>query len=54
MPGRSGIVTAGVVSHEPYRTAWANAATARSGVRKDGTDPRAAPPFSGRDDRLLH
>src|SRR5664279_2253691 len=44
MPGRSGTVPAGRVSHEPYRTAWASAATARSGVRKDGTDPRAALP----------
>src|SRR5664279_6302732 len=44
MPGRSGTVPAGRVSHEPYRTAWASAATARSGVRKDGTEPRAALP----------
>ena len=44
MPGRSGIVPAGRASQEPYRTAWASAATARSGVRKDGTDPRAALP----------
>src|SRR5664279_5116959 len=44
MPRRSGTVPAGLVSHEPYRTAWANAATARSGVPKDGTDPRPAPP----------
>src|SRR5664279_5678524 len=44
MPGRSTIVPAGLVSHEPYCTACASAATARSGVRKDSTDPRAALP----------
>ena len=33
-----------VVAHEPLIDLAASAATARSGVRKDGTDPRAALP----------
>jgi len=54
VPGRSGTVPAGLISHEPYWTACASAATVRSGVLKDGTDPRAGLPSSAGTTKLLH